>query len=73
MDPNVCNTWLKSDYISRQAIHTMAKEAIHTMAKGAIHTMAKGKRTRMIYKTLYRKLNTNQTKNRRTNSCDPDG
>ena len=65
MDPNVCNTWLKSDYISRQAIHTMAK--------GAIHTMAKGKRTRMIYKTLYRKLNTNQTKNRRTNSCDPDG
>jgi hypothetical protein len=73
MDPNVCNTWLKSDYISRQAIHTMAKEAIHTMAKGAIHTMAKVKRTRMIYKTLYRKLNTNQTKNRRTNSCDPDG
>jgi hypothetical protein len=45
MDPNVCNIWLKSDYISRQAIHTMAKEAIHTMAKGAIHTMAKGKRT----------------------------
>ena len=73
MDPNVCNIWLKSDYISRQAIHTMAKEAIHTMAKGAIHTMAKGKRTIMIYKTLHRKLNTNQTKNRRTNSCDPDG